>query len=63
MIAQRLKNAREEIGHWEEYHYLVVNRDLEESVEAVRSILHAERRRPERQADLRQLAQRLIEEL
>ncbi|MCB1446048.1 MAG: guanylate kinase, partial [Rhizobiaceae bacterium] len=29
VIAMRLKNAREEIGHWREYDYVVVNDDLD----------------------------------
>ncbi len=60
VIARRLKNARDEIQHWREYQYIVVNRDLEESVEAVRSILHAERQRRDRQPQLQALAERLV---
>ncbi|ESR27230.1 guanylate kinase [Lutibaculum baratangense] len=60
VIARRLENAREEIGHWREYGYLVINRDLEVSVEAVRSILHAERHRQERQKPAQILADELI---
>ena len=52
VIAQRLKNARDEIGHWIEYDYLVVNDDLERSLSVVRSILVAERHRRARQQGL-----------
>jgi guanylate kinase len=43
VIARRLRNARDEIGHWTEYDYVVVNKDLERSLAAVRAILVAER--------------------
>ena len=52
VIARRLKNARDEIGHWTEYDYIVVNDDLERSLTVVRSILVAERHGRARQAGL-----------
>jgi guanylate kinase len=52
VIARRLMNARDEIGHWSEYDYTVVNRDLNQSVAIVRSILIAERHRRARQTGL-----------
>jgi guanylate kinase len=42
-IRRRLKNARLEMEHWAEYDYVLVNRDLEESVHKVRTILAAAR--------------------
>lgn len=41
-IELRLKNAREEIEHFEEYDYLVINDLLEEAIEDVYSIARAE---------------------
>jgi guanylate kinase len=43
VIAKRLKNAAEEIPHWTEYDYVLVNRDLDESFVRLRAILTAER--------------------
>ncbi len=60
VIARRLKNARDEIGHWTEYDYVVVNRDLNQSVEVVRSILSAERHRRSRQSGLPTFVERLL---
>jgi guanylate kinase len=48
-IRRRLHDARDEIEHWHEYDYVVVNEDLERSLEAVRAILVAERHRRVRQ--------------
>jgi guanylate kinase len=42
-IQRRLKNARTEMEHFHEYDYVIVNRDLEESVQRVRTILAAAR--------------------
>jgi guanylate kinase len=52
IIARRLTNARDEIEHWPEYDYVVVNEDLDRSLTEVRSILIAERLRRLRQVGL-----------
>ncbi|MFN0263285.1 guanylate kinase [Tepidamorphus sp. 3E244] len=51
-IKRRLANARVEIGHWQEYDHVVVNRDLGESVKTVLAILHAARSTTKRQTGL-----------
>jgi len=43
IINGRLRNAAEEIGHWSEYDYVLINRDLGESFARLRAILTAER--------------------
>ncbi|NIJ57367.1 guanylate kinase [Pseudochelatococcus lubricantis] len=43
VINQRLVNAREEIGHWNAYDYVIVNDDLDHAFRALQSILAAER--------------------
>jgi guanylate kinase len=52
VIEKRLKNAREEMEHFEEYDYVLINEDLQESVERVRSILRASRLWRRRQTDI-----------
>jgi len=47
-IRMRLENARREMIYWRQYNYLVVNEDIDESVEKVRRILYAERHRVSR---------------
>ena len=42
-IERRLQNALEEIAHWTEYDYILVNRDLDKSFARLRAILTAER--------------------
>lgn len=51
-IRRRLRDARDEIEHWHEYDYVVINEDLEHSLAAVRAILVAERHRRVRQRGL-----------
>jgi guanylate kinase len=43
VIIRRLRNAAEEIPHWNEYDYVLVNRDLDKSFVRLRAILTAER--------------------
>jgi guanylate kinase len=43
VITRRLRNAAEEIPHWNEYDYVLVNRDLDKSFVRLRAILTAER--------------------
>ena len=48
VIATRLSNAREEIAHWREYDYVVINDDLDRAFASVRAIVEAERLRRDR---------------
>jgi len=48
IVAQRMARASDEISHWAEYDYVIVNDNLEESSRALSSILMAERHKRER---------------
>jgi guanylate kinase len=61
VVAHRMAKAADEMSHWNEYDYIVVNRDIEESVDAVRAILRAERLRRERQVGLAEFVRVLRE--
>lgn len=52
VIEKRLANALEEITHWNEYDYVVINDDLERAFTEVKSILIAERLRQDRRHGL-----------
>ncbi|MBK1836175.1 guanylate kinase [Azospirillum sp. YIM B02556] len=52
VIANRMAKASNEISHWPEYDYVIVNSDVDESIAAVEAILHAERLRRRRQIGL-----------
>ncbi len=49
VVRYRMQKAAQEISHWEEYDYVVVNDNLEEALSSVRAILHGERLKRERQ--------------
>ena len=58
-VCARMAQAADELSHWAEYDYIVVNRNIDESVRQARSILEAERRRRERQVGLHSFVERL----
>jgi guanylate kinase len=62
-IEKRLKNARIEMDHFAEYDYVLVNRDLEESVQKVRTILAAARLERERYKGLAPFVRRLQKQI
>jgi len=52
VVAARMEKSADEMSHWPEYDYVIVNRELAESVRQVQSILIAERARRDRQIGL-----------
>lgn len=52
VIRARMSKAADEMSHWAEYDYVVINNDLEATFENLRAILAAERLRRERQTGL-----------
>jgi guanylate kinase len=52
VINRRMAKAADEMSHWAEYDYVIINHDLDECVEAVRGILHSERLKRRRQTGL-----------
>jgi guanylate kinase len=63
VVRRRMLGASNEIQHWDEYDYIVVNHDVDCSVEAVRAILAAERLRRTRLTGLKQFVKTLQTEL
>jgi guanylate kinase len=62
VIAGRMEKSRDEISHWAEYDYVMVNEDLERTFAQLRTVLEAERLRRERQPQLSTFVRRLNEE-
>ena len=52
VVRQRMAKALDEMSHWPEYDYVLVNRDLEESVATLGAIVRAERAKRVRQIGL-----------
>jgi len=61
VVAARMEKAADEMSHWPEYDYIIVNRDIDTSVRSVQSILAAERLRQKRQQGLADFVNRLRE--
>jgi guanylate kinase len=52
VVRKRMAKAGDEMSHWPEYDYIVVNHQLDSSVASVKAILTAERLKRERQVGL-----------
>jgi guanylate kinase len=52
VIADRMRRAADEISHWAEYEYVLVNDEMDECLARVRAILMAERLKRVRQTSL-----------
>ena len=62
VIETRLKNARNEIEHWKEYDFVIVNDDLDRAFAEVRGIVIAERLRRDRRPGLFDFVSVLLDE-
>lgn len=62
IIEKRLSQTINELSHWAEYDYVIINTDLEESVYHVQRILQTERLKRIRQPHLINFVQKLCQE-
>jgi guanylate kinase len=62
-IQRRMTKAADEMSHWAEYDYVVINRDVEKAFAEVRAILAAERLRRDRQIGLSEFVRALRAEV
>ena len=62
VIAGRMAKSRDEISHWAEYDYVLVNRDLDATFEQLKTILQSERMRRDRQPGLADFVRTLNKE-
>jgi guanylate kinase len=60
VVTKRMKKASREISHWTEYDYVLINTDLDETMENVNRILLAERLHISRQPMLENFVQDLL---
>ena len=61
VVAKRMAKAADEISHYREYDYIVVNEELDVAVANVRAILASERLRRDRQTGLTPFVRTLVE--
>ncbi|WP_394199664.1 guanylate kinase [Litoreibacter albidus] len=62
VIAARMQKSRDEISHWAEYDYCLINHDIDEAELQLRAILTAERLKRSRQPGLMTLVRDLNEQ-
>ena len=62
VIAGRMAKSRDEISHWGEYDYVIINRDLDAAEDELKTILRAERARADRQPGLTEFVRGLNRE-
>jgi guanylate kinase len=60
IVNQRMAKAADEISHWAEYDYVIINHEIKNCVEQVYAILTAERYKRERQLGLVDFVRTLI---
>jgi len=61
VVAERMAKAADEMSHWAEYDYVVVNRDIATSLTSLKAILTAERLKRTRQVGLSEFVKGLRE--
>jgi guanylate kinase len=62
VVARRMSKANDEMSHWAEYDYVVVNHEMNAALTQVRTILAAERLKRGRQAGIREFVRSLTGE-
>jgi guanylate kinase len=62
VIEFRLKRAKEEIAHWNEYEHVIVNEDFDQAYAELAHIYHAARLTRPRNPWLNPLVEQLLEE-
>ena len=62
VIAGRMAKSRDEISHWAEYDYVIVNSDIDKAFNQLTTILQAERLRRDRQPGLSEFVRSLNRE-
>ncbi|MEO1014968.1 MAG: guanylate kinase [Pseudomonadota bacterium] len=60
VVRSRMAKADQEISHWAEYEYVIVNEDIDGSLERLRAILTAERHKRDRQTGLPDRVRRML---
>lgn len=59
VVQKRMGKARDEISHWREYDYVLINQDIDQTHERINAILKAERLKRTRQEGLADFVARL----
>ena len=58
-VESRMSQAASELSHYDEYNYIMVNNEIEESIKTLKAIVKAERLKTSRQIDLHKFVESL----
>ena len=58
-VESRMSQAASELSHYDEYNYIMVNNEIEESIKTLKAIVKAERLKTSRQTDLHKFVESL----
>ncbi|MFN9001289.1 MAG: guanylate kinase [Holosporales bacterium] len=61
VVARRMAKAQDEISHWAEYDYVIINAEFEKALAEIKAILAAERLRRQRQTGLSTFVKNLVQ--
>ena len=61
LIEQRMKKFNDEISHWKEYNYIVVNDDLEECFKKILSIIESEKKGIKKNQNIEEIGKKVKE--
>jgi guanylate kinase len=61
VVRARMAKANNEISHWAEYDYVVINDDLDSTLDKIKTILDAERMKRGRQTGIAEFARKLMD--
>lgn len=62
VMKTRMEELNLELNHWHEYDYVIINRDVNETLEKLLAILHSERLKKSRRLGLPQFVMQLMQE-
>ena len=62
IVKDRMRKSIDEIMHWKEYDYVIVNRDFDKTLNEVKSIIVSEKLRPIRNNELEKFVETLTDE-
>jgi len=63
VVQRRMRGASNEIQHWDQYDYVIINHNIDQALASVRAILGAGRLKSSRQSGLKDFVQGLLAEL
>ena len=59
-MAGRMAKAADEISHWPEYDYVIVNTDVDKALGDIQAVLNAERLKRSRQTGISEFVGKLV---